>query len=169
VYWFAVRDAQQDEVLPQAKRKPFLMDHFSYFGSPVTDLIDFTPPDAIVQNDILDLLPLKTWSEDRVCLIGDAAHATTPNLGQGGCQAIEDAWFLPLFLTKYRDPEEAFSRFHQFRKARINRIVRTSWQLGKLAHFSFAPELRNLVLRLTPKSVRQRQVNWLYTLPKFPA
>lgn len=169
VYWFAVEDAEQDQILPQAERKPYLIDRFQPFGSPITDLIDFTPPDTILQNDIIDLLPLKTWSEGRVGLIGDAAHATTPNMGQGGCQAIEDAWFLPQFLQSKDSPAEAFQAFYQFRKKRVNKIVRLSWRLGKMAHFSFAPELRNWMLRITPNSVQKKQLNWLYTLPQVSA
>jgi 2-polyprenyl-6-methoxyphenol hydroxylase-like FAD-dependent oxidoreductase len=46
------------------------------------------------------LEPIYQWQKDRVCLIGDAAHATTPNMGQGACQAIEDAYILGKLLVK---------------------------------------------------------------------
>jgi 2-polyprenyl-6-methoxyphenol hydroxylase-like FAD-dependent oxidoreductase len=54
-------------------------------------IIEGTPEDAIVQNDIVDRPPLRRWGRGRVTLLGDAAHATTPNLGQGACMALEDA------------------------------------------------------------------------------
>src|ERR1700720_3570214 len=53
---------------------------------------------AILRNDIYDREPLPLWSENRITLLGDAAHPMTPNLGQGGCQAIEDAVVLAACL-----------------------------------------------------------------------
>jgi 2-polyprenyl-6-methoxyphenol hydroxylase-like FAD-dependent oxidoreductase len=59
-----------------------------------------------------DLQPINSWFKGNVCLIGDAAHATTPNMGQGACQAIEDANILAQCLYKYK-PEMAFPLFQK--------------------------------------------------------
>ena len=60
------------------------------------------------RNDLYDFKPLKNWFNGRVCLIGDAAHATTPNMGQGGCQAVEDAWALYSIFSQTSNIEMAF-------------------------------------------------------------
>lgn len=51
---------------------------------------------SILQNDIVDRPPLRGWGHGGVTLLGDATHASTPNLGQGACQALEDAVVLAL-------------------------------------------------------------------------
>lgn len=60
----------------------------------VTDLIAATPEEDVIRRDIYDRAPIFKWTKGRVALLGDSAHAMQPNLGQGGCMAIEDAYEL---------------------------------------------------------------------------
>lgn len=60
----------------------------------MTDLIKATPEPDILRRDIYDRPPIFSWTRGRVGLLGDSAHAMQPNLGQGGCMAIEDAFQL---------------------------------------------------------------------------
>lgn len=62
------------------------------------DLIEATPEEDVLRRDIFDKAPIFRWHKDRVIVLGDAAHAMQPNLGQGGCMAIEDAFQLSLEL-----------------------------------------------------------------------
>lgn len=69
----------------------------------VTDLIEATPEEDVLRRDIYDRPPIFQWTDGRVVLLGDSAHAMQPNLGQGGCMAIEDAFQLAVDLTKEVD------------------------------------------------------------------
>jgi len=71
--------------------KPWLAELFAAFPPPCAAIVDATQEADILNTDIDDIRPLGRWHQGRVGLLGDAAHATTPNLGQGGAQAIEDA------------------------------------------------------------------------------
>jgi len=64
---------------------------FQHSLSTVDRSVAQNSPEEILRTDISDLKPLPKWSSGRIGLIGDAAHATTPNLGQGGAMAVEDA------------------------------------------------------------------------------
>ena len=119
---------------------------------------------SIIRTDLFDLKPIPAWYEGRVVLLGDAAHATTPNLGQGGSQAIEDAWVLADALARFARPADAFGHYQQVRMPKAQRIVQTSYQIGRLSNLGgrWATGLRNTLLRLTPRSVNDRQLEFLY-------
>src|SRR6185436_10843760 len=110
--------------------------------------------------DIHDRLPVPSWSRGRVTLIGDAAHPTTHNLGQGGCMAIEDAVTLAHCLRTQPSHEAAFEAYERRRVAPTTRIVEASYSFGRIAQLEGAVStaLRNFVMRLTPASVVQKQL-----------
>ncbi len=164
IYWFACLNVpkEKDEGCAAMGKKE-LLETFHGFHAPVSEIIGMTEPDKILWNDILDFAPVERFAFGRVLLLGDAAHATTPNLGQGACQAIEDAAVLGKLLTKHQLPEVAFKAFEQIRKERTRLIVNRSWQLGKVAQLSnpLLAGLRNFAMRLVPESVNERQVKAL--------
>ena len=164
VYWFAVAKAPLGETEPVAKRKEKITQMFADFAQPIPDIIASTPADQIIRNDISDLKPLPYWHKGRISLIGDAAHATTPNMGQGGGQAVEDAWFLAQMLSQHSDPERAFATFRTKRQAKVRHVVSNSWRIGKLAHFPYAQGLRNALLRQTPPKRIEKMMMELYSL-----
>ena len=97
-------------------------------------------------------------------LLGDAAHAMTPNLGQGGCQAIEDAVVLDLCLSATDDCAAAFKDYETRRLARTARVVREARRFGRIGQLEngAARALRNLAVRMTPLSATLRTLRWLY-------
>ncbi|WP_166973009.1 FAD-dependent monooxygenase [Brevibacterium atlanticum] len=98
VYWFAVANMPEDAAFPDEKAT--VRDLFSGWHSPIAELIDATNAEAVRRTPICDLSrPLRSYYVGRVVLLGDAAHAMTPNLGQGGGQALEDAATLTALLT----------------------------------------------------------------------
>lgn len=87
-------------------------------------VLDATPPESVEQRDLYDRRPefFRSWADGNVVLIGDAVHAMMPNLGQGGCQAIEDAYVLSEVLANTRTTEKLEDALQEFYKKRIIRV-----------------------------------------------
>lgn len=130
-YWFLTRNAPQGTIQAKAEVLALCRD----WATPVPQIIEATPEDAILQNDIVDRPPLRWWGRGNVTLLGDAAHASTPNLGQGACQALEDAVVLAHCLSEISPVETALRQYERLRIPRTSAIVRKSWQAGKALQF----------------------------------
>lgn len=166
-YWFAcLNSATPRNPHFQAFTVADLQRTFADFPAPIPALLALTQPSQLLWNDILDLPPLRRLSYGRVLLLGDAGHATTPNMGQGAGQAVEDAAVLAECLAKNQELTATFRCFEHKRLPRTTRIVTTSWQLGRLAQLEnpLLVSLRNLGMRWLPKAVSQKQMAWLYEL-----
>lgn len=165
-YWFAVAKDEANQKDVQGTTQGKLLDMFKNFHPVIIDIIRHTPSDQISRNDINDLTPMTHWYEDHICLIGDAGHATTPNMGQGGGQAIEDAYYLSHYMQQSIDNNH-FQQFQQRRQTKVNGIVKQSWIMGKMAHWKYGTGLRNLILRSAPQKMMDKQVMELYKIDRF--
>ncbi|MFA9389307.1 MAG: FAD-dependent monooxygenase [Prolixibacteraceae bacterium] len=161
VYWFAVA---KNKRVKENLSKPEIIALFSNFHPFVHRLIENTEEEAIIFRPLFDLKPMRKWHKGRIILVGDAAHATTPNLGQGAAQGIEDAFYLSQYLKRASSIEEAFITFEKNRRPKVNSVVSTSWSMGKLAHIKYGQKLRNTALRITPGIVMEKRMLQLYTL-----
>jgi len=166
VYWFACINAGPNDPHMRAFNIDSLRSHFSHFHNPIPELLARTTNDQLIWSDIIDLKPLTRFAFDRIVLMGDAAHATTPNMGQGACLAVEDAATLANCIEDYATPEEAFRRFEEKRIGRTTRIVNKSWTLGKAAQLQnpLLVSLRNLAIRLTPPQFAEQQVRFIHDI-----
>lgn len=161
IYWFACINALQND--PKFKKYAIsdLVKHFADYHSPIPEILLRTKNEDLIHNDIVDLAPLRQFAHGRIVLIGDAAHATTPNMGQGACQAIEDAVVLGKSLTEESTVELAFKKFETQRLKRTKWIIETSNRIGKVAQLEnpFIIRIRNLFMRLIPDSIKNKQFN----------
>ncbi|KAE7999617.1 hypothetical protein FH972_004025 [Carpinus fangiana] len=98
--WYAFYNEAPGGVDGPNGKKERLLKIFEGWCDNVMDLILATDEDAILRRDIYDRTPILTWGKGRVTLLGDSVHAMQPNLGQGGCMAIEDGYQLALELNK---------------------------------------------------------------------
>ena len=117
-----------------------------------------------VRIPLYDIPFLPTWHKSKVCLIGDAAHATSPYVGQGAAMSMEDAVIMAMCLRDIPDMDDAFTKFEKLRKRRTEKIVKTSQQSGKFmtACNPFKQALRNLLLPVTISS-SIKKLNWIFS------
>ncbi len=115
--------------------KQELSEHFAGWAEPVQNLIQQIDPEKTNRVEIHDIEPLETLVKGRIALIGDAAHSTSPDLGQGGCQAMEDAWALANYLvTTNLSVEDALIRYEDSRKERVADIVLGARKRSNMTH-----------------------------------
>ncbi|WP_228495454.1 MULTISPECIES: FAD-dependent monooxygenase [Microbacteriaceae] len=156
IYWFGTLNTPEATAFTdeyETAKKTYVDWH-----SPVQECIAATPPAEVIRHDIYDLArPLPSFTRGRTVLLGDAAHAMTPNLGQGAGQAIEDAAILTRLLrgVSARDVLAALSRYNALRMKRTQTISRRSRATGRIAQASrpLTVALRDTALRLTPGTV----------------
>jgi len=108
---------------------------FGDWTGPVRHLIDGLDGRPLNRVLIHDLPPVPRWSRGHVVLLGDAAHAMAPDLGQGGCQALEDGLVLAHHLASTdRSVPDALQRYEQERAPRTADIVRRARKRSDLTH-----------------------------------
>ncbi len=160
VYWFACKNAPERSATMQQYSVTEVAKNFRNYADPVHQMIAATEPAELIWSDISDLKPIRQFAFGRVLLIGDAGHATTPNLGQGACMAMEDALAIADALSRMGVGEMALNQFERERMAQTHYIVNTSYRLGRMAQWENAVliRVRNAMLRATPAWVNEQQV-----------
>ena len=158
VYWYLCKNRKS--VKPDKLSKSELMNLFKDYHEPISKIIHATSEDSILFNPINDLQPHNIYAKKSILLIGDAAHATTPNLGQGACQAIEDIATLYQLLSKNDNLQESFKTFQSIRLKRTHFIVNTSWKIGKVAQIEnpLGIAFRNFIFKNLPSFVNNKQL-----------
>ena len=164
LYWFACVNGPRNSDRFRNYRTDDLLNNFRDYHQPIPAILQRTEDENLLWNDIIDVPPLARYAFGRVLLIGDAAHATTPNMGQGACQAIEDAVVIADELQKGENIPEAFNRFERRRLKRTHYIINTSRRLGKMAQLEHPAKirLRNFLFRRLPSRVNEKQLERLY-------
>ncbi|MCX5042082.1 FAD-dependent monooxygenase [Aldersonia sp. NBC_00410] len=135
--------------------------------APVAALLAATERDAVSRHDIYDRTIARTWISGAVTLVGDAAHPMRPHLGQGGCQALEDAATLAQLLAQ-QHPVDAFAAYESARRRRALRYVRLSALAGRVQLIPDA--LRPMAYRLfagVPERMVARQLSAIASATAF--
>jgi 2-polyprenyl-6-methoxyphenol hydroxylase-like FAD-dependent oxidoreductase len=165
VYWAVSKNAPEGENDTAGATKGALLDLLRGWHGPVPALIELTEEPEILRTDIYDRDPPRNrWGEGRVTLLGDAAHPMTPNLGQGACQAIEDAVELARCLGHKQTYAAAALGLYEARRIRRTAwIVRGSRRTGRIAQLQnpLACRLRNAALRALPLRLQMKQLEAL--------
>ncbi|MER7468096.1 FAD-dependent monooxygenase [Streptomyces sp. NPDC097981] len=158
---------------PTDARAELLRRHGSWHD-PIPALLERIDPAALLQHDLYDLAaPLPRYHCGRLAWLGDAAHAMTPNLGQGGCQAVEDAVVLAHLLdaTDAAGVPAALAAYSAARCARTDAIRIRARRAGRLAALThpLAVAARDLAVRATPVGATLRALDDLFDGFSLPA
>lgn len=163
LYWYACINAPANSTTYANFQVADLQKQFASYHAPIATVLENTADTQLLWNDIIDIKPLDSLAYGRVLLMGDAGHATTPNLGQGACQAIEDVAVLIDQLQETTAIDRAFERVSQRRLKRTRYITNTSWQIGKISQWNhpLLINFRNLAMRVLPEQLKQMQLRKL--------
>lgn len=161
IYWYACIGSNLKDGVPEFGLKE-LKGQFKNYHQRIPEILNLTSKKDLISNPIVDIKPISRYHFDRVLLLGDAAHATTPNMGQGACMAIEDVAVLQDELRK-NDWQTACANFEKRRLKRTHYIIRTSKLAGKFAQVEnqFLISTRNYLLRNLPDTLSQRPLKQL--------
>lgn len=127
--WYCFRLVEPDQEHEEDYREA-LLQYYSDWCSNVRDILKNTKSEAIERRDVYDRIPSLKWTDGRVVLLGDSAHAMQPNMGQGGCQAIEDAYMLAKELERERDTISDESLRNALRRYEAPRRIRSAAVAG---------------------------------------
>lgn len=166
IYWYLTFGGNQSCFLPENERYRMLLNFVEKHLTSQVELFQAMKPEQIIQTDISELKPISQWNYKRICLLGDAAHAMTPNLGQGAAQAIEDALALTLALKRHGLNEYALAAYNATRIKKVNYILIKSREIGKICHIQskILQAIRDYLIRITPHFIEEKIMNRIYIL-----
>lgn len=153
-YWYAAANAGEGQRNPDELEE--LRRQFGAWHEPIPAVLAHTQPQAVLRHDIYRLPKLDSYHRGGVGLLGDAAHAMTPNLGQGGGQALEDAIALAAAVSRTRDVAAALACYDHERRARTQAMslaATRQLRFGQQLHNPVAVAIRNTAVALTPDRV----------------
>lgn len=155
LYYYLVRTAS--ERAPAPAWPEGFRNAFAEVSDSVPGLFEAMTEAPPLHHDLCEL-DSPVWGRERVALVGDAAHAMTPNQGQGAAMAIEDGFVLARLVTG-GGVENLISRYAAARQARVRRVQLDSRRLGAVAHWAhpMARWVRDGLMRLAPASLSDRQ------------
>jgi 2-polyprenyl-6-methoxyphenol hydroxylase-like FAD-dependent oxidoreductase len=151
ICWYATANTSDPQLLAD-DRKQRLQQLFAGWHDPVPQLIAASHPAEILLNPACDHRISRFWSKKAVTLLGDAAHALTPNLGQGACMALEDGFVLAQCLAQSAGVSQGFRRYESLRFSPVrNAVLRSRW-IGHVGQWEnrLITSVRDAVTRLLP-------------------
>jgi 2-polyprenyl-6-methoxyphenol hydroxylase-like FAD-dependent oxidoreductase len=164
VYWFASATAKPGGWGAPRDEMRTLLDRFCGWHEPIAAVLTATDPAEVIRTDVYDIPPRRRWSIGRATLLGDAAHPATPSLGQGACQAFEDAVVLAKVLGETENVCSVLRVYEALRAPRTSRIVAQSWRMSRIGRWEsrLACSLRARLIKSIPQRLRARELRALF-------
>jgi 2-polyprenyl-6-methoxyphenol hydroxylase-like FAD-dependent oxidoreductase len=155
LYWMSVSGNEGADTSRGEALKQHLLERHQGWMEPIEAILADTDPSEIHRTVIYDRPPVERWSTARATLLGDAAHPMTFNVGQGACQAIEDAALLARKLTQESDVSAALQAYEAERKPRTAKFQNLAARLGGMGQWSNPVQVfvRNNMMRVMYRSV----------------
>ncbi|MFI7637409.1 FAD-dependent monooxygenase [Nonomuraea sp. NPDC049400] len=157
------------------REKVKVTDRIGTWHDPIPALVEATPAEAVIHIDICDLDPLPTYVRGRVVLLGDAAHAMSPDRGQGAGQSIEDAVVLAAALAGEPTIEAALRRYDAARRPRTQATARGARKDGARTTSRAAHRAMVTMIRLMPAPLWRKGIaadgnaTWRWRPPRLPS
>ncbi|MFI7699968.1 FAD-dependent monooxygenase [Nonomuraea sp. NPDC049480] len=173
-YWAYVTTAEQPGIRYE-EEKAEVARRIATWHEPIPALIAATPDEAVIHIDICDLDPLPTYVKGRVALLGDAAHAMSPDRGQGAGQSLEDAVVLAASLAGEPTVEAALRRYDAERRPRTQATARGARADGRRTASTAAHRAMVTMIRLMPASLWRKGITadgnatWRWQPPHLPS
>ncbi|MEV4566144.1 FAD-dependent monooxygenase [Nonomuraea sp. NPDC049419] len=173
-YWAYVTTAGQPGIRYE-EEKTEAARRLATWHEPIPALIEATPEQAVIHVDIRDLAPLPTYVRGRVALLGDAAHAMSPDRGQGAGQSLEDAVVLAAALAGEPAIEAALRRYDAERRPRTQATARGARADGQRTTSAAAYRAMVTMIRLMPASLWRKGIaadgnaTWRWRPPHLPS
>lgn len=160
LYWYAFKKYVSGKQDMANWTSIDLLFNFFYYHDPIQQILESTSPENIIYDELYVLKPLEQFHFDKILLLGDSAHASIPNIGQGASHAIEDAIYLSKCLSTEESVEKAFSLYGRQRLKRIQLISSEMKIYGKAAQIDFPAlcSIRNKLLQLAPASYHNEKL-----------
>jgi 2-polyprenyl-6-methoxyphenol hydroxylase-like FAD-dependent oxidoreductase len=161
--WYATANVPKRDAARSDQQKWQLLERFAGWHEPIPALIEST--ELILENGVYDLPALSNWTRGRVTLLGDAAHPCTPNLGQGGGMAIEDAVVLAKCLSVERSIDAALHRYESLRRQRTRHIQHRALWMGYIGQWQNRAAVagRRVVTGLLPAALFEHNLRRVYS------
>lgn len=146
----------------QKAEKNNLLNQYRNYSFPVSEIIQNTK--KFVRQNVFDVPFLPNYFKQNIILIGDSAHAVSPNSGQGASMALEDAMLLAKVIRDNETLETAFETFEKVRRSRVEKIVLEGRKRGndKLIVSSFQQKIREFMIRIFVGAFAEKGNHWLF-------
>jgi 2-polyprenyl-6-methoxyphenol hydroxylase-like FAD-dependent oxidoreductase len=141
---------------------------------PIPELIETTPPESVIHIDIHDLDPLPSYVQGRVALLGDAAHAMSPDRGQGAGQSLEDAVVLAAALASQPTVDAALRHYDTERRPRTQATARGARKDGDRTTSRAVYRAMVTMIRMMPAALWRKSIaadgnaTWRWQPPRLP-
>ncbi len=163
--WYATANVSPHHLDGPNGRKQKLQRLFAGWHEPIGDFLEATSENEILKHGARDCAPLKQWGKGLVTLLGDAAHPCTPNLGQGGCMALEDALVLAKSIKDEMSLDHALRRYELRRIHRTRHIQQRSLLMGYIGQWQNPIFVtgRHIVTRMLPAKIFEHNLRKVYS------
>jgi 2-polyprenyl-6-methoxyphenol hydroxylase-like FAD-dependent oxidoreductase len=160
--WYATLARPEGERAPGAELAQ-IRRAFGDWHAPIPQILAALTEDNVMRHDLYDLAPpLPSYVAGRVALIGDAAHAMTPDLGRGACEALVDAVTLADLLSTL-DVTTALAGYDRARRRPTQRLAALSYRMSRVAGARRLIGLRDVAVRAA-LAVRRPERGWTVAL-----